>query len=621
MRSFGFTILLLIVAGLVCALTGWQWHTGNFNAIFGAPATPVGEPLYRDFQPEDVKRIQIRTQNAHGVFFLEPDGWMAEQPWTDRMDARLTTGIIGFTLGMKVVDHAPLEKSGTPGKSIKEHGVFIDLADASGQPLARYSLGSVAPWKAEEKDNPDPVPTVFVRTMDQDRKDTLYVVTGDITSIFKDNLRFFRDHHPFYFNPLALQKISLSSAEGDITLGRATPQSPWRIVKPLDLPTESAAVRNLIEGLYELQALKVADRAEVTLPATTRATRISLQSFGSDEETVLEIHPPDSPTGTDALATVSNRPNTIFTLPLKPERGLVSLADLPLALNSLRDPALTRLNIAALRGIQISSLTGENILITRQQPAPWQATVGDATFLANEGNLYRLLKAVTTSRALAFESDAATDFTPWGLDQPFLTLRFLATDNQTIEIRFGMDGKGGVFANRLGTPSVIRVNNLLIRSISTRPYEWLHERPWNLNRVFLTSIVREQAGQSPLILRYNFNFESWSGQTDGRDITADIDSVAANLLLQNLETLKTVQWLAADHATARQALLSPELKFTVTEREVDDMSETTGVITRTLALAPDPKNPSVYYGAVSSSPHPFLIDATTVTKLTAAVTD
>ena len=34
---------------LLCALAGWQWRQGNFDSIFGAPPTPVGQRIYASF--------------------------------------------------------------------------------------------------------------------------------------------------------------------------------------------------------------------------------------------------------------------------------------------------------------------------------------------------------------------------------------------------------------------------------------------------------------------------------------------------------------------------------------------------------------------------------------------
>lgn len=626
MRSKGITFLLVLLAAAFCAVAGWQWTTGNFHALFGTPPTPVGEHLYPHLRADDVHRIEVKTGSSIAVLRRDERGWLAVEPWKDRADPRIAGGIIAFTRGMKVEDSTPVEEARHVRSSLRENGVSITLSDASGDEIVHYLLGRAAPWKAEDKDNPEPIPTVFVRRRESGRTNEIYVATGDINSLFKDNLRYLRDHHPFSFHPAALEKITLTTPEGAITLGRENPGAAWRIVKPLDLPTDVVAVRRLIERLFEMQAVKVTDRNGMTLPAgaeDARTIRVSIRSFGSDQETTLEIHPPDSPAGTEASATVSDRPGAIFSLLVKPERGLVSLADLPFKLQELRDPSLTHLDIAAIRGILIQSVTNPEILITREPPAPWKISSAGKSYDANEENLYRLLKNITTARATEIATDAATDFTPWGLDKPFLTLRFLAADNRALEIRFGMDGKGGFYANRLGTPTVMKVDELLVRSVATRPYEWMPSRAWTINRVFLTGVIRETAGQPTLVLKYNDNFESWSGERNGRDITGDIDGIRAGQLLDELENLKTTRWLAADDEEARRALLSPALKFTVVERKENDEGEAAGVASHVLVLAPqgDPARATAWYGSTTASPHPFLIDAAVAKKLAARVTN
>jgi hypothetical protein len=244
------------------------------------------------------------------------------------------------------------------------------------------------------------------------------------------------------------------------------------------------------------------------------------------------------------------------------------------------------------------------------------ASVDGQTFEANEENLFSLLKAVTTTRAIGFVSDAATDFTLWGLDRPFLTLRFLGQDNKALELRFGMDSAGSYFVNRLATPTVMRVDAALIQAIAVRTYEWRHARLWSLDRYHLTSITRQQAADSPLILKYTFNPESWIAERDGKDLTPTLNSQHANFMLSNLEGLKVKRWLATDDDGALTALASPSLTFTVFEKTVDADDNNTGVSIRTLTLAPAPGNhPGFYYGQLDSETHPFLLDAQTYQKI------
>ena len=620
MRSLGSTFLLAIVAAVLCVVAAWQWREGNFDSLFGPPPIAVGQRLYTSFTPNEVRHIRVSGNGASAIFSLGENGWQASTPWTDRMDPRAAVAIINFTLGMRVEDLAPLDEIHPASAGLGEISINIRLEDARRNPLAKYKLGRVTPWKAEVEGIEQPVPTVFVQPRDLSRKRHIYACTGDINPLFKDGLKFLRDHRPFYFNPTTLQKIRVRSQQGDLTMGRADPQSPWRIIKPLDLPTDPAAMKTLIEGIYELQAAHVSDRASATLPANQsaeKATQIALVPFGSDTETLLEIFPPETPESLEANAVVSDRPSTVFSLPLKPDAGLISLADLPLSANELRDPTLTHLNIQSLRGIAIIPATGTTITISRNPPQPWMASIDGISREANEENLYSLLKSVTTSRATGFESDAATDFTPWGLHRPILTLRFLGEDNQALELRFGIDGKGGFFVNRLGTPTVMRVDESLIAAIAVRPYEWRHARLWSVDRVNLVSIKQTRGTDPPLILKYTFNTEAWQAERDGKDLTPSLDSARANYMLSVLEGLKVSRWLSTTDENAIAALKNPLLTLTVTEFTVDEEGETTGVRDRTVTFAPAApgENPGFYYGRLDKEEHPFLLDRETYLKL------
>lgn len=620
MRSLGFTLLLAVAAVIACAASVMQWRQGNFDSIFGEPATPVGQRIYSAFTPDQVKHIRVSVNGTSASFTLRSGGWHATSPWDDRMDPRAALAIINFTLGMRVEDVAHESEIDHPKVSLTANSINVRLEDGNREPLAKYRLGRISSWKAEVEGMEEPVTTVFVKPRDENHNNHVYLCTGDITPLFKDGLKFLRDHRPFYFNPIAVQKIRIRSQQGDLTLGRATPQSPWRIVKPLDLPTDSKAIKALLEGIFELQAVKLSDRAGVTLPTTDgalKSSQIGLTSFGSETETLLEIYPPDSAEAKDVKAIVSDRPGTVLELPAKPEPGLVSLADLPVSANDLRDPTLTHLNIQSLRAIGIQPATGTEIIISRSPPQPWMAAANGISYEANEENLYSLLKAVTTTRAIGFESDAATDFTPWGLHRPFLTLRFLGQDNQALELRFGLDSKGSYFVNRLGTSTVMRVDSTLIQAIAVRPYEWRHARLWSVDRVNLSSIVRKDASQPPLVLKYKFIDESWQADRSGEDLSAALDPARANFMLSNLEGLKVSRWLSPADEGALAALANPSLTLTVIEKAVDDEGDFTGIENRTVSLAPAAAaaNPGFYYGRLSSEIHPFLLDAETYQKL------
>lgn len=621
MRSLASTILLALIAAIACGMAMLQWQRGSFDLLFGKPATPVGETLYQSFSPEDVTSIHVSANSNSASFARIDNVWQALTPWQDRMDPMAAATIIRFSLGMRVEDLAPASKVEPSEAGLDEHAITIRLEDATGQMLAHYRIGKISSWKAEVEGAEAPISTLFIQPQDPLRDNYVYLCTGDITPLFADGLKLLRDHRPLFFNPINLRQINIHSQQGDLTLGKATPAAAWRIIKPLDLPTDVQAMQRLIEGLFTLRATNVSDRSEVTLPTTGTTTKnnsISLTRFGSDRETTLEIFPPEPAESLLANAIVSDRPDAVFDLPIKPASGMISLADLPLDVNALRDPTLTHLNIASLRSIDIIPATGSTIHITRNIPQPWQAEVDGESMLANEENLFRLLKAVTSTRAIGFESDAATDFSPWGLDRPVLQLRFIGTNEQVLELRFGFNLNGDLFVNRVGTSTVMRVDRSLLARIAIRPHEWKHSRLWSLNRVNLTDLVFKRPGMPPLMLKYDFLEESWKALRSDQDLSSTLIPSRADFMLDALEGLKVTRWLAPSDADALTALSNPELSITAMEKELNFDGDKSKIQIRTLILAPVPSGPHVgnYYGILHGGEHPFLISISTYRKLT-----
>jgi hypothetical protein len=623
MRSLGTTLILALLALLFGGLALWQWREGNFDTLLGAPPTPVGQRLYAGFTPSDVKRIQVSQNGVSATFEFAENGWQATAPWKDRMDPRAALGIIQFSLGMRVEDSAPRDEVESQKAGLRENGINIRLEGKDGLALAKYKIGRLTPWLATVENMEKPVPTLFIQPLDRNRKNTIYACTGDITPLFKDGLKYLRDHRPFYFNPITLQDIRIRAEEGELTLHRETPESPWRIIKPLNLATDPKAIKSLLEGLYELQAARLSDPNAAAVPLANRASlgksgQIALRAFGVATETILEIAPPESPESRDVLATVSDRPGILFEIPLKPEPNLVSLASLPLAINDLRDNSITNLNIQSLRQILIQPVTGQEILISRTPPQPWMVTAAQQTQEANEERLFHLLKAVTEGRAIGFASDAATDFTPWGLDRPFLKLSFIGQDQQSLQLAFGLEGKGGIFVNRSGTPTVMRVSTTLISAISVQPYEWRHARLWSIDRNNLMAIERSSPNAPPLTLSYNVNLpDSWSALRDGKDLTPFIDQARANYMLGVLEGLKVNRWLAPNDEAAAAALATPSLTLKIIEKSTNELGDLNGFINREAVFAPVSSGADIgkFYGRLQSDLKPFLIDRETYNLL------
>ncbi|MFZ9941201.1 MAG: hypothetical protein ACO3F7_03510, partial [Luteolibacter sp.] len=129
-------------------------------------------------------------------------------------------------------------------------------------------------------------------------------------------------------------------------------------------------------------------------------------------------------------------------------------------------------------------------------------------------------------------------------------------------------------------------------------------------------------GSPALMLKYRFIDEAWSGESDGRDVSATVDPVKANYFLSVLEDLKVSRWLAPNDESAINALRKPSLIIDVVEKKFDDMGEFAGTGSRKLMLAPidSSAKPSAYFGRMGSEANLFTIDAETYGKLAAPVT-
>lgn len=623
MRSTAVTLVLALLATACGVIAVVRMRDGGLARIFGNPPVQAGEPLF-EFDPAEARRIRLVGNGVSAVCERGEQGWQVVEPWQDRMDPRVAQAILEFTLGTRVAAAFPSDKIESNQLGFADGRVDIGITTADRRPLAQYNLGRRTAWFSRESESGDLVPTVFVYPATENREDHIYATTGDIHPLFDGGFRHLRDHHPFLFRPEILDSIRIRTASGELQLARAEPRDPWKIVKPIELRTDREAVIRLIQGLYDLRAVEVADREQVTLPAadTTTPDQIAIRFFGAEEETVLDFFRPEAGDATEVLARISDRPNAVFRLPRKSNPDLVSLSDLPLTVNELRDPTLTALNIAALQGIRISPATGEEILIARDQGGPWRVGLGGRMQPLNETSLFSLLKTVTESRVAGFVTDAATDLKPHGLDRPFLILRFLSfadspAGSAAFELLFGQAQDGSIHAMRAGTTSVFRIDPAMLAMIPTRTWEWRDPSLWRLSPTNVAGLNRRMEGQAPLVLDYNFARESWNARLDGDDRSDALSPERANRLLEEAVALDVDAWLPPDHADAAIALERPTMIFTVVEKLYDDEGEFAGLKPHELRLAPVSDSPANrrYYGRTSDEPNPFLLHADTYDRL------
>lgn len=624
MRSLAATVVLAAAATAAGTLATVQLSRGSLDRWFRDRGLPQGAQIYQ-FPASDVQQVTLKGGGVTCRMVRDQQGWQLTEPWKDRADPRLAGAIVAFTLGTRVEDTIPRTEIAPRQFGLETGAVAVHLRSAASTSLAHFVLGRRTAW-FHQPENGDPEPTVFLRPLEAGRSRYVYAATGDIQAAFRDGFRFLRDHRPFFFHPDNLVHLRLKGPEGELTLARASPKDPWRITKPLELATEKDSVRRLIEGLFTLTALKVSNPADQTLPEATAAaatptspatTEIAIQSAGEPAETTLKVFPAADTAARSTLATVDNR-DAVFELPLRSETDLTGVLELPLTVNELRDKALTRLHIPSLQAVLITPAGASPILVVRKPNGPWRFRADEKIRPVDERKLAELLKTVTEERVANFVTDAATDPAPYGLDQPFLSLRFLGFDNQALEIRFGRSPDGTIHAQRTGTPTVVRVDESLVSRIPTRAHHWKAPAVWSLAAIDVLAIERAGANQPPVLLSYQFHDESWRAKLGSEDASARLNTNRASFLLNALEQLQANRWLPPSDPAAAKALLTPRWQFNLLVRLTDDEGSDAGTARRELRIAPVSDSPEnrFFYASSSTDPDCFILDLDTVKKLT-----
>ncbi len=627
MRSVLATLFLALVALISVGLAALRLSDGSLARVFGAPAVQIGESLYQ-FDAMEASQIRLGSNGVSALCERGPGGWQVVEPWEDRMDPRVVQALFGFTLGARVEGAIPREKVESANLVFDDGKIAVRLANPADDPLAKFIIGHRTAWVGTDPQTGDTFPTVFLQPRDKSRKDYLYACTDawDIHGLLGDGFKRLRDHRPFLFRPDFIETLRIRNRTGELLLSRKQPRDLFEIVKPLGLKSERDAVIELLQGLYTLEAVEVMSRSTVTLPGTApeKIDQIALRLFGQEEEIVLEIHPPEEPSSTTVLATVSNRPNAVFRLPLNATAGraeggsLPGLNELPMSVNELRDPTLAAIAPRGLAGIMISPSVGDDILVRRESPDDrFQVMIDGQLRDASETALFSLLQAVNEGQVAEFVSDSATDLEPYGLESPFLILRFLGFDGSKLQLGFGQDADGNLHAIRDGTTTVVRLQPEMLGLIPTRPWDWRPPLVWKISSFDVSSVLRRQKDGPELLLGIvNHVTETWSARQDGEDVTDRLSTERAQILLENLLDLKAENWLPADGSAAEDSLKDPELIFTLFVTTFDDEGEKSGVAQRELRIARVKAGKlSLCYGSVSGEANPFLLDPEVVDLL------
>lgn len=623
-----FTIFLATLALLLSALAVLFMGSEYRNALFGPPPIAPGQTLFKIEELDKVKYITLsNSEGDESSFEIKNNQWFATQPWQDRADPTYLRFLVQFTARLEVKEVIARKGLGLDEFGLDEACVRVTMRNQSGNTVCDYEIGRPTAWHAPLADGKTTQPTIFIRLAGSKLSNNIYVCAEDsankVGALFQDQFARFRDHHPLYFSPEYLDGIRIQNPEGEVVISREDLKSAWLISKPLELGVDPAALNSLFANLAKLVATKVEDRTNVTLPVgeddAAQTREIAIHFAGAEDETILRIYPPANEGDTTVLATVSDRPDTVFHLP-----DINSLGQLRMGVNDLRSKTLTRLSGPDLKTIIIRPEGRPPIMLQRTEQTAWEVLRRQGWKQANLDAVTDLISAVNRDQVQKFVTDAATDLTSYGLDQPFLQIAFISLNNEGMRIAFGKAPENDhIFAHVVGRPNILQISPETLGKIPQSSWEWRTSHVWHLPKVDISQIVIRNAG-SPLIeLSYNHFAGSWSATQNGIDATASLNPNRADKFLTYLESLQTKHWLGPMHPQAMKALGNPDVTISVSIRRINDEGQEMPPVVRTLEIAHTPGG-FIHFAKVDSLPRSpdtededsyFLLDPEIIKKL------
>lgn len=609
-----FTILLAIITILLCALAVVFTDEDYRQILFGKPSAQAGEKLFNTATLDDVRKITLGNSDGDDAhFYVDDNRWMATRPWQDRADPLFMKALMHFTALLQVEEVIASDEITLSECGLEDGHIRVLMQNESGKNVCQYLIGRQAAWHLpSDGEDKKKSPSIFIQIPSSEQKNNIYVCSQEsanaIHQLFKNKFERFRDHHPFYFSPKYLDNVRVQSAQGEVVLSRENLQSAWAITKPLELRADPTSINSLFTDLAKLTALRVDDRENVTLPAgqdtTAQTQELSIRFADRGDEITLRIYPPAEDNNNTVLATVSNRPNAVFELPLTLEAALpntTSLSQLQSGVNDLRAKTMTHLNGPQLKTIIIRPEAKSPIMLQRTPKTTWRVLRRTGWKEANQDSIINLMTAVTRDKVQKFVTDAATDLSIYGLDQPFLQIAFISFKNESMRVAFGRDAKDeNLYANIVGKPNIWQISSETLAKIAQNSWQWRTSHIWHIPKIDVTNISIQKKDQPSSELDYNHFTGTWTAIQNGKIASASLNPNRADKFLTYLDSLTTLRWLGPLHSQAMLSLANPDITIKVTMRRFDNEGNDLPPMIKTLKISQTPGG-YINFGKVDSS--------------------
>ena len=597
-------------------------------------AVPSGNPLFDN--PALLDRHSITLSNKEGnehVFELNRNQlWDCVSPYKDRAAGILYIApVLKFTMYAEVVEAIPMSQIKLEDYGFSDDWTKVTIKDINGNIAANYKIGMDSSWKHRiitQDDRGQQVatdfPTVYVIKENAEDDDILYLVadpTFAIRSKFKDNFEGFRDHRPFALNRKFMEEIRIKQTGREIVLDHSTPQSPWRISKPLRLRVDSKALSKLLVDISNLKATKLHQKESISLPQETKAlTQIIIKNFNSDDAVKLTVYPPADENAKTTYATISNR-DVVFELPTQATEGYKStIASLPTSVNTLRARNMLPLIRENIRGFILRQPYAQPIIIAR--PAAGSnyelLALNGKQAAPNEIAIANLIAVISKEPVKAFVSDAATDLSVYDFQNPILTVDIRPLAGLTQRLIFSRK-EGKIYAYLHGNNAVWEVDSAAYLRIAKNEWEWKSNIVWDLLKNDIIQFSVKHRGHKQITVDYDYLADTVSAKSGDKNITNILNPLKAKYFINTCSQLNARRRLGPEDFQAQQALENPIFTASITSQLYDDEAMPSSTQTHTLKIAKPSETATriaFYYAKSSNDPDYFTITPATYRLLT-----
>lgn len=497
----------------------WLWITAAatlfafifvFNRYFQHPQ-PGPKYLLPDLDARAVRTLEIQPANQLEIRLEHTNGgWQLAEPIVYPAQSASVQNLLEALQRLTVTHIVPEEELRKDPNSDENYGIEPPQISVVIQGTLSTNWISFGRRTA-------PGDQVFVRIIGG--VEGIAVVDADVLNLFPRNAEAWRDTALVDFDRLAFDRVTVTNASRNpaVQLERASTNEQWSMTLPLKARADNQQVETALQALDKLQVRQfLPEDPKPDLDAFGLQTPALTIALGKGTNTLLAL---------DFGQESTNHPGLIYAR-RSDQNAIVAVSTNALALwrasyEVFRDRHLVRLS-GPLKSIEVQAR--DNFSLQWQTNNSWRVMPQD--FPADATLSAGLALALSQLQVEDFEKDSVTklDLPHYGLGPParkyILTWADApASTNPPVELDFGTNVDGKVFAQRAGEDAVYGIASSDFEKLPDASWEMRQRRIWNFDVNDISRITIRQNGMTREMIRNGTN--GWSLAAGSRGIIND----------------------------------------------------------------------------------------------------